>query len=70
MEIVAQINAYAKPFTRADWRRLHKYTHEQFRADILDAYRKTFMQVYGYYYANEHDVFRPSQYRLFRRLIE
>jgi len=70
MEIVAQINAYAKPVTRSDWRHVHKYTSKQFRADLVEAYHKTFMREYGYYYANEHYVVRPAQYRLLQRLIE
>ena len=69
-EIVDQINAYAKPATRANWRTLHKYTQAQFRADLVQAYTKTFVRDYGYYYVNERYVIRPAQYRLFQRLIE
>ena len=70
LEIIDQINAYAKPVTRSDWRRLHKYTQPQFRADLAQAYGRTFVRDYGYYYANERYVIRPAQYRLFQRLIE
>ena len=69
IEIVAHINAYAKPVTRADWRHLHKYTPSQFREDLIQAYYRTFVCDYGYYYANEHDVVRPRQYRLLKRVL-
>jgi hypothetical protein len=69
-ELVTHIQEYARPFTRSDWRHLHKYTLPQFNMDLHQAYHKTFVRNYAYYYSNEHDVIRPSQYRLFRRLIE
>ena len=45
-ELSRIVHDYARPCTRPDWRRLHKYTHAEFTYDIEELNARLYFMVY------------------------
>lgn len=69
IEILKIIKEYSMPVTRGDWRKLHKYTKDNFEDDLYKEYNKTIRENHGYYYAGYNVVIIPSEYVLYLRVL-
>ena len=66
-DILDIIWTYARPITRPDWKRLHKYKELQLLLDIKEIYNKTIEYEYGYYYSISYNIIYPRMCLLLLR---